>query len=122
MRLSLLAAALLLPSAAIAQRTESDFVAKNFKFVNGESLPELKIHYVTLGRPQKDASGIVRNAVLMLHGDRKSTRLNSSHSSISYAVFSLKKKTGIHGTSACPIPQYFRTWTTLRSTRSCDAP
>src|SRR5438309_8510099 len=28
-----------------------------------------------------------------LQGDRKSTRLNSSHSSISYAVFCLKKKT-----------------------------
>src|SRR5689334_23776386 len=27
-----------------------------------------------------------------IHGDRKSTRLNSSHSSISYAVFCLKKK------------------------------
>src|SRR5438876_6989180 len=27
-----------------------------------------------------------------LHGDRKSTRLNSSHPSISYAVFCLKKK------------------------------
>src|SRR5690348_8841836 len=27
------------------------------------------------------------------HGDRKSTRLNSSHPSISYAVFCLKKKT-----------------------------
>src|SRR2546430_14951596 len=30
--------------------------------------------------------------------DRKSTRLNSSHSQISYAVFCLKKKTGCHGT------------------------
>src|SRR5699024_11396352 len=29
---------------------------------------------------------------LMNHGDRKSTRLNSSHVSISYAVFCLKKK------------------------------
>src|SRR5256886_8652028 len=29
--------------------------------------------------------------------DRKSTRLNSSHSQISYAVFCLKKKTRIHG-------------------------
>src|SRR5699024_11430616 len=28
----------------------------------------------------------------MKHGDRKSTRLNSSHVSISYAVFCLKKK------------------------------
>src|SRR2546427_5084350 len=29
-------------------------------------------------------------------GDRKSTRLNSSHSQISYAVFCLKKKTDSH--------------------------
>src|SRR3712207_7023171 len=29
------------------------------------------------------------------HKDRKSTRLNSSHANISYAVFCLKKKTGI---------------------------
>src|SRR3712207_7914481 len=28
----------------------------------------------------------------LLHGDRKSTRLNSSHANISYAVFCLKKK------------------------------
>src|SRR5689334_24843506 len=32
-------------------------------------------------------------------GDRKSTRLNSSHSSISYAVFCLKKKTNCISTS-----------------------
>src|SRR5438309_3273151 len=36
-----------------------------------------------------------------LVGDRKSTRLNSSHSSISYAVFCLKKKTL---TFLCPVP------------------
>src|SRR5258707_8090006 len=33
-------------------------------------------------------------AVLVLDQDRKSTRLNSSHANISYAVFCLKKKTG----------------------------
>src|SRR3712207_8407290 len=33
-----------------------------------------------------------RRAVLDLLGDRKSTRLNSSHANISYAVFCLKKK------------------------------
>src|SRR2546430_10327853 len=32
----------------------------------------------------------------MLEADRKSTRLNSSHSQISYAVFCLKKKTTLH--------------------------
>src|SRR5258707_7433343 len=30
-------------------------------------------------------------------GDRKSTRLNSSHANISYAVFCLKKKKRVHG-------------------------
>src|SRR3954468_8607624 len=67
MRLSALALALL-PSVAIAQRTDADFIAKDFKFVSGESLPELHVHYTTLGKPQKDARGVVRNAVLMLHG------------------------------------------------------
>ena len=47
---------------------EGDFVARNFKFESGESLPELKLHYRTLGTPRKDASGQVRNAVLIMHG------------------------------------------------------
>src|SRR5689334_24480298 len=37
--------------------------------------------------------------------DRKSTRLNSSHSSISYAVFCLKKKKrDVHDCAECTIP------------------
>src|SRR2546430_6737438 len=36
--------------------------------------------------------------------DRKSTRLNSSHSQISYAVFCLKKKKTTATTSMSPIP------------------
>src|SRR2546430_8803926 len=36
-------------------------------------------------------------------GDRKSTRLNSSHSQISYAVFCLKKKKREHRTRAAEI-------------------
>src|SRR3712207_7709793 len=38
---------------------------------------------------------------ILLYGDRKSTRLNSSHANISYAVFCLKKKnnTGQHSAS-----------------------
>ena len=70
MRLSLRLLAVLTigPTALQAQRAEADFIAKDFRFVTGESLPELRIHYTTLGRPQKDARGVVRNAVLMLHG------------------------------------------------------
>lgn len=67
--LCLLSAVLLtLSSPAFGQRVENDFAISNFKFANGESLPSLRIHYTTLGTPRKDANGVVRNAVLMLHG------------------------------------------------------
>src|SRR3954465_16093772 len=41
--------------------------------------------------------------------DRKSTRLNSSHTIISYAVFSLKKKKKTNDCPPPPIPQPFPT-------------
>lgn len=48
--------------------TEGDYVLKNFKFASDETLPELKIHYRTLGKPEKDAQGRTTNAVLITHG------------------------------------------------------
>ncbi|HEV2197275.1 MAG TPA: alpha/beta fold hydrolase [Candidatus Acidoferrum sp.] len=48
--------------------TEGDFVVKNFQFRSGESLPELRLHYTTLGKPAKNAQGRITNAVLILHG------------------------------------------------------
>ncbi|HUA90826.1 MAG TPA: alpha/beta fold hydrolase [Steroidobacteraceae bacterium] len=48
--------------------TEGDFVTRDFRFASGESLPELRIHYRTLGAPRRDAHGVVRNAVLVMHG------------------------------------------------------
>ena len=47
---------------------EGDFVMRDFAFESGERLPELRIHYRTLGTPVRDARGVVRNAVLILHG------------------------------------------------------
>jgi homoserine O-acetyltransferase len=47
---------------------EDDFILRNFAFSDGSVLPELRIHYTTLGQPRKDAAGVVRNAVLILHG------------------------------------------------------
>src|SRR6266536_1072191 len=47
---------------------EGDYTIRNFKFSSGESLPELKIHYRTLGKSDKDAQGKTRNAVLIMHG------------------------------------------------------
>ncbi len=44
------------------------FVIENFKFQSGESLPELRLHYRTLGTPQTDGYSRINNAVLILHG------------------------------------------------------
>lgn len=48
--------------------TEGDWTAANFRFTTGETLPQLKLHYVTIGKPERDAAGKVVNAVLILHG------------------------------------------------------
>lgn len=70
MRLVVLSLALVLNafSAGLPPVTEGDFVARNFAFASGETMPELKLHYRTLGRAQRDAAGVVRNAVLIMHG------------------------------------------------------
>ncbi|PWT96279.1 MAG: hypothetical protein C5B55_00180 [Blastocatellia bacterium] len=47
---------------------EGDYVIKDFKFRSGETLPELRLHYRTIGSPTKDTAGVVRNAVLIMHG------------------------------------------------------
>jgi homoserine O-acetyltransferase len=50
------------------QPQESDYIIHDFHFSSGEVLPELRIHYRTLGAPLRDNNGFVRNAVLILHG------------------------------------------------------
>ena len=47
---------------------EGDFVVRDFRFKSGETLPELRLHYRTLGKPARDAQDRVTNAVLILHG------------------------------------------------------
>ena len=54
--------------------SEGDYVAHDFHFKSGESLPELRLHYFTFGKPERDASGKVTNAVLILHGTGGSGR------------------------------------------------
>jgi homoserine O-acetyltransferase len=45
-----------------------DFTIKDFTFLSGEKLPELRIHYMTLGTAKRDPAGHVTNAVLIMHG------------------------------------------------------
>jgi homoserine O-acetyltransferase len=47
---------------------EGDYVAHDFKFKSGEQLPELRLHYRSLGKLARDAQGRATNAVLILHG------------------------------------------------------
>jgi homoserine O-acetyltransferase/O-succinyltransferase len=47
---------------------DGDFVARGYVFASGDQIPEVKIHYRTVGTPRKDADGVVRNGVLILHG------------------------------------------------------
>ncbi len=61
-------AALCVSSLTAQTPQEGDFSIPNFHFVNGQELPSLRLHYTTLGRPIRDASGHVTNAVLILHG------------------------------------------------------
>jgi homoserine O-acetyltransferase len=43
-------------------------VLKDFRFASGERLPALRLHYLTLGTPHRNAAGHTDNAVLLLHG------------------------------------------------------
>jgi homoserine O-acetyltransferase len=77
--LVLLAAGLTATAAAQAPANypapvEADYVTRNFQFASGESLPELRLHYTTIGTPTRDAGGTVRNAVLIMHGTGGSGR------------------------------------------------
>ena len=71
---ALLATAFLALGAARAQPpasypvTEGDYIAHDFKFKSGEQLPELRLHYMTLGKLARDAQGRPTNAVMILHG------------------------------------------------------
>jgi len=47
---------------------EGDFTVRDFRFQDGETLPELRLHYRTVGSAHRDAGGRVNNAVLIMHG------------------------------------------------------
>jgi homoserine O-acetyltransferase len=55
-------------SSNYAAPVEGDFTIRDFAFGSGEVLPELRLHYTTIGTPARDASGTVTNAVLIMHG------------------------------------------------------
>ncbi|MGQ0648311.1 MAG: alpha/beta fold hydrolase [Gemmatimonadaceae bacterium] len=55
-------------STANAQGSQGDFILREYTFTTGERLENVRLHYTTLGTPRRDAAGVTRNAVLVLHG------------------------------------------------------
>jgi homoserine O-acetyltransferase/O-succinyltransferase len=62
------------PLAAGLRTLEGDYVIPNFRFASGEALPELRLHFTTLGKARRDEHGRVTNAVLLLHATGSSGR------------------------------------------------
>jgi homoserine O-acetyltransferase/O-succinyltransferase len=92
---------------------EGDYVIRDFRFRSGETLPELRLHYLTLGMPERDAHGQIDNAVLILHGTGGTGRqfLSASFAQVLYGAGALLDTTryyiilpdGIgHGASSKP--------------------
>jgi homoserine O-acetyltransferase len=48
---------------------EGDYTIQNYKFADGETLPEFKLHYRTIGTPKRDSGGQIVNGVLLLQGN-----------------------------------------------------
>jgi homoserine O-acetyltransferase len=55
------------PKMATPLTTEGEFVVHNFKFHYGESLPDVRLHYTTLGKPARDAQDRTTNAVVPVY-------------------------------------------------------
>src|SRR5690242_4573284 len=67
------AAASLLTSHAMAQTSwpnqrDANFTIRDFRFGDGETMPELRLHYMTLGTAKRNAQGEITNGIVLLHG------------------------------------------------------
>ena len=65
---------------------EGDFVITDYVFRTGETLPELKLHYRTLGTARRNTAGKIINGVLLLQGNT-GTGANWLRSSLADELF-----------------------------------
>ena len=66
--LALAAQAVAAPPATTWPTREGDVMLRDFRFRDGEALPEVRMHYTTLGEPHRNGAGEIDNAVMVLHG------------------------------------------------------
>ena len=67
------AAVSLLASQAMAQTSwpnqrDADFTIRDFRFADGETMPALRLHYITLGTAKRNPQGEITNGIVLLHG------------------------------------------------------
>src|SRR5690606_36906190 len=76
------------------QNARNDFLRKEISLLDGriKEIEQLQARRTQLLDRMKIIQDLQGNRPIILRVDRKSTRLNSSHVKISYAVFALKKK------------------------------
>src|SRR5262245_52950157 len=65
---------------------EGDSTIKDYKFADGQTLPQLKLHYRILGTADRNAAGEITNAVLLLQGNT-GTGANWLRSSLADELF-----------------------------------
>ena len=70
----------------------------DFSFGNGETLPKLHLHYLTLGKLHRDVNGHADNAVLLLHGTGGNALLCSTPPSPRFSSAPASRSTSL-GTS-----------------------
>jgi homoserine O-acetyltransferase len=56
------------PPASTWPARDAQVTLRDFRFGSGETLPELRLNYTTLGQPHRNARGEIDNAVMVLHG------------------------------------------------------
>src|ERR1700721_855111 len=57
----------------LAEQHDASF--ENYRFRDGETLAELRIHYATLGQPHRNQAGEIDNAILVLHWTGSDSRV-----------------------------------------------
>lgn len=60
--------------ASVDGMRQSDVIFSNYKFRDGETLPQLRMHYATLGNPHRNTEGVIDNAILLLHWTNASSQ------------------------------------------------
>src|SRR5205085_9199557 len=87
------------PATSWPNYREDDFVIKDYRFASGELMPELRLHYRTMGMPRRNAAGKIVNGVLLLQGNT-GTGANWLRPSLADELYARRSRSTQHNTSS----------------------